>query len=103
MILALLLDLSGTIITLQPTEYPGAIAEIVMENILVNGSHHEMNYQMTMGDMEVWVSFDWDRDNGSDAILVSPPDGVLCIPADCVLTVPEDATGVLYLYEFEGM
>lgn len=103
MIVALLLDLAGTIITLQPTEYPGAIAEIVMENVLVNGPQHEMTYQMNMGDIEVWVSFDWDRGSEADAILVSPPDGILCVPSDCILTVPEEQTGVLYLYEFEGM
>lgn len=103
MIWLLLLDISGTAVTLQPTEHPKAIAEIVMDNQMNNGPLDEKNYMLSLDGLDVWVAFDWDRDEGSDALLVSPPDGVLCIPADCVLMVPEDKSGVLYLYEWDGM
>lgn len=104
MILALLLDLSGTIITLQPTEHPTAIAEVVMENNQVNGPHDEIVAELDLDGLKVWVSFDWDSGlDGEDAIAVSPPDGILCDPSDCVLQVREGETGTLYLYEWSGM
>lgn len=103
MILALLLDLSGTIITLQSTTQPGAIAEIVMDNRNANGPQDEVGTFIDMPGLSVGVHFDWNHDGNDDALKVSPPDGIICVPSTCVLQVPENEVGVLYLYGWEGM
>ncbi len=103
MIFALLLDLSGTTITLQPTTQPGAIAEIVMDSRNTNGPQDEVGTFLDLGDLHVGIHFDWNHDGSQDAIKVSPPDGVICEPATCVLSLEEDTVGVLYLYGWEGM
>lgn len=102
--LCAMLDISGTTVTLRPTEHPQAQAEIVMRNAMMNSRHDNAEHVLTMGDLVVPVSFRWDfGDYGSDALLVTPPDGMICIPSDCVLEVQEGQTGVLYLMPWEGM
>lgn len=103
MIWALLLDLSGTIITMQPTAQPGAIAEIVMDNRRMNGSHDEIGTFLEMPGLSIGVHFDWNVEGDDDALIVSPPDGIICVPSSCVLQVPENEVGILYLYAWEGM
>ena len=102
-LIASILDLSGTIIALQPTTAPGAIAEVTMNNFPANGPQDEGTHALTHDGLTVSVTFDWDQDGGqSDAITVTPPDGVICIPADCRLTLPEGAKGVVILYAWQG-
>ena len=103
-LLCAMLDISGTTVTLRPTEYPGAQAEIVMRNAFTNGPRDNAEHVLTMGDMVVLGQFAWDYGPyGSDALLVTPPDGMICIPRDCVLEVQEGLSGVLYLMPWEGM
>lgn len=98
-----ILDLSGTVISLQPTTQPGAIAEVVMDNVYVNGVQDNGTSTLTMDGLSVAVTFEWDAgEGGSDAITVTPPDGIVCVPADCILIVPEEQSGALYLYDWQG-
>jgi hypothetical protein len=97
------LILSGTIIALQPSTAPGAIAEVEMYNHAANGPHDEGSHTLTLDGLNVGISFDWDAEGKqADAITVMPPDGVLCEPASCVLMLDEGETGALILYEFVG-
>lgn len=101
--LCAMLDISGTTVTLRPTEHPQAQAEIVMRNAMMNDQHDNADHVLTMGDLVVGVSFRWDYgDYGTDAVLVTPPDGMICDPRDCVLEVQEGHTGVLYLMPYLG-
>jgi hypothetical protein len=103
-ILALLLDLSGTIITLQPSPDPGAVAEVVMENVELNDSMDNGTYPLAMPGLAVDVEFKWQADAyGSDAVIVTPPDGFVCIPENCTATVPEGMRGGVTLYDWRGM
>lgn len=103
-LLASVLNLSETTITIQPTVEPGAIAEVVFDNELVNGPFHEGSKTIDLGDLSVVVTFDWEADPlGADAITVTPPDGIICKPASCTLIVNEGDVGTLYLYEWVGL
>lgn len=102
-IAASVLNLSGTVITLQPSTEPGAIAEVVMSNELVNGDLHEGTYPLDLNGLKIGVTFDWQHEGTQDdAITVTPPDGVICQPRSCVLVVPETGEGTLYLLEWIG-
>jgi hypothetical protein len=93
------LNLRGTTITLQPATRPGAVAEVVMRNVEVNGAFDEGQAVLGIAGMRVVVAFDWNRDGGTaDAVTVTPPEGIVCLPLSCLLVVPEGATGVLHLF-----
>jgi hypothetical protein len=103
MILAILLDLSGTVITLQPTDAPGAVAEVQMYNHAANGPDDNSSHTLTLDGLDVEVKFTWDAGGDQpDALVVTPPDGVLCDPADCTLILDEGATGRVVLFEWVG-
>ena len=103
-ILALLLDLSGTIITLQPSPAPSAVAEVVMENVDANHSGHNGFYPLSMPGLTVEVEFIWQyTGGGDDAVVVTPPDGFVCIPEDCTAVVPEGQRGGVTLFDWRGM
>lgn len=99
---ALALDISGTIITLQHTTEPGAIAEVVMHNHINNSPLDNSRHELTLDGLTIDLRFEWNRSGDDDAVIVTPPDGVLCIPADCVLMLPEGQGGKLILYEWLG-
>jgi len=103
-IICAMLDISGTTITLRPTERPDAQAEIVMRNNMMNNQHDNSEHVLTMGDLVVYAEFAWDYGPvGADALIVTPPDGMVCDPGHCVLEVGEGQTGTLYLLPWEGM
>ena len=103
MIFALLIDLSGTLITLEPSTDPAAVADVVMENNMVNGPQDEMGFVLEMDGLLVEGVFDWDAGiAGEDRVVVTPPLGMFCKPDDCTLTVIEGTTGRLRLYEYLG-
>ena len=100
----LALIISGTVITLQPTDHPGAQAEITMHNEMMNDERDNGEHVMNLGDLSVWVEFAWNHDLlGNDAIVVTPPDGMICKPLSCVLVVEEGHSGTMYLMPWEGM
>ena len=99
-----LLDISGTHVTLGPTDHPIAHAEIVMRNALTNSAADKGVYELTYDGISVSVLFDWQRGpNGADALIVTPPDGYTCEPANCEIVVHETYTGTLYLIPYLGM
>lgn len=102
MILALLLSLSGTIITIEPPSDPAAWAEVVMTNRNVNGPLDEITTEMWFNGKAVGIEFEWDHQGPADAIIVTPPDGMFCIPETCVLILDEDTTGSLFIFEWLG-
>jgi hypothetical protein len=103
-IFALALDLSGTIITLQPTEEPGAVAEVEMRNVPTNSDAENGEYPLTLGDLTVTAEFLWNSGPaGADSIIVTPPEGVICKPETCVLELQEGYTGTLWLFDWRGM
>jgi hypothetical protein len=102
-ILALLLDLSGTIITLQPSPDPAAVAEVVMDNVDLNDSRDNGTYPLSMPGLTVEVEFIWQHDaSGDDAVVVLPPDGITCLPVDCTAVVPEGKRGGGDPFRLEG-
>lgn len=100
---ASIISLSGTTVSLQPSTDPGALAEVAMQNELVNSTIDEGTYPLELDGLSVTVTFEWDADSsGGDKITVTPPDGVICKPATCELTLPENTDGVIYLFEWVG-
>jgi hypothetical protein len=97
-------DISGTIVTLRPSDRPGAVAEVHMQNRMHNSSADEGEFTLTLDGLTITARFDWEVTiYGDDRVTVTPPDGVICVPADCTLTVQELFDGTLYLYSLESV
>jgi hypothetical protein len=88
-------------ITLQPTEAPGAVAEVVFQNKAVNNDKDNGSYALTMGGLTVSVEFIWDAQGGEDAIRVTPPPGYFAHPE--ILPLVEGTTGVILIYDMEAV
>lgn len=94
-----------TTVTLQPTQRPGAVAEVVLHNENINGHLDEIATELTHGAITIGVRFDWEADpmSGADAVVVTPPEGLICLPTDCRLVVEESRTGTLWLFSTEDV
>ena len=91
----------GSTVTLQPTEAPGAVAEVVFRNAMVNSDKDDGDYPLTMGALTISVSFVWDANgSGADQITVTVPPGYAADPE--TLTVPEGAVGTIIIYDMEA-
>jgi hypothetical protein len=88
----------STTVTLQPSDAPGAVAEVVMHNQAVNGLEDDGTYTLT-GAITVDVQFTWG--SAGDTITVTPPLGFIAFPE--TITVQEGATGVVVIYSAEGV
>ena len=96
-------DLRGTTVTLQPTTRHGAVAEIIMNNAMVNSDKDEGTFTLDLGGFAVEAEFDWDhRSDGADAVTITPPEGYICYPS-CVLIVIEGGVGTMWIYSLEGV
>ena len=97
-------SISGTPVTLQPSTEPGAVAEVVMENISMNGPEDDGEYTLNLGEISVIAVFLWEADpvTGADRITVIAP-GYICEPRNCEMTVTEGGTGRVLLMPWEGM
>lgn len=96
----------GTTVSIAPSDRPGELAVITLENRHVNDGGDTAVYPLAMGDVvAVLVEFTWDADPvlGSDRITVTPPQGVTCEPADCTATVLEGLSGQVVLIDWRGM
>lgn len=99
-----LLDVSGTTITLGPTDHPQAVAEVIIRNAMTNGPWDTREYTMTHDGLTIGLAFVWEAGPfGADQITVTPPDGFICDPLDCTATVDELFSGVVYILPFQGM
>lgn len=103
-ILALALTLGGTTITLQDTTEPGAVAEVEMNNLPVNGDTDNGDYPLTLRDLRATIRFHWNSGPaGADSITVEPPEGMTCKPTSCALELLDGYSGKVYLMPWEGM
>lgn len=96
------IGIAGSSVTLQATDRPGALAEIVMVNDPSNGPADNGTRKLSLGDLSVSVEFQWNMAGDDDAITVTPPDGVSCLPTSCVLLLPEGETETLWLFDATG-
>lgn len=93
--------------TIQPTDEPGAVAEIIFRNEPWNDSSDNGKPQsVTLADLTVEVQFHWRVSGvgamGFDAITVTVPEGYLAVPDR--LALPESTTGRVLIYPlFMGM
>ena len=102
--MAFALDISGSTVTVQPTDEPGAVAEVVFDNQLHNSWADDGDYVAAMPGLSVGVRFAWEVNPfGSDAVTITPPDGLICDPASCRIEAMEGFTGRLILRDFLGM
>lgn len=96
---------SGSTVQMQASERPGAVAEIILRNILTNGPQDTgQSFDLTHGGLTVSATFTWDIGlTGDDAVTVEPPEGIICVPSDCVLIVREMDTGTLWLFDLQAV
>jgi hypothetical protein len=95
----------GTTVSIAPSEVPGQLAVVTLDNQLVNDGGDTGRYPLVMNDLMVAVLFTWDADPllGSDRMTVLAPAGVTCLPETCEVTVPEGLTGRVVLIDWRGM
>jgi hypothetical protein len=97
------LSLSGTIIDIAPTNEAGAVAEVTIHNLEMNGPHDDGSYVLPFADGLIGVNFTWDGGiDGADMILVIPPAGFTCLPVDCMAVVPENGNGRVLILPYIG-
>lgn len=92
-------DIKGTIIALRDTDYPGADAEVFIDNHPMNNETDNGTHTLELGEMRVDVTFLWHP--GGDEVIVTPPDGYVCLPS-CTQIVEEGLNLVIYLLPFLG-
>lgn len=86
-----------TFATIKATNEPGAVAEIIFNNVDVNGAADNGTKELSLGTLTVEVTFTWDAAaGGADRITVAPPDGYMAIPD--TLTLQEGTEGRLLIY-----
>jgi len=90
-----------TTVTLQPSEAPGAVAEIIFDNRDVNGSRDNGVYPLSIPGVSVEVVFHWTV--GADSIEVITEDGFYAVPP--VLETDEGSIGTVLIFSgvWEGM
>jgi hypothetical protein len=86
-------------IRLQPTQAPGAVAEVEFVNKTVH-TDQDVTFTLDMDGLSVEVFAQVGRGLTPDRMTITPPDGYLAIPE--VLDVPEDETGVILIVPFLG-
>lgn len=96
------LVISGSTVTLRPSKRPGAVGEVFFRNVQTNSGADDGGYGLRMGGLSVGVTFVWNVDGHSDAILLTPPEGVVCVPS-CDVALAEGFDGVIVLYSLEGV
>lgn len=95
--------LSGTPISLHPSNAPGMIGQVIMDNNMNNGPKDEITGTLSIPGLTIGIEFDWESgEYGEDSVIVTPPDGILCKPSSCILEVQEGHAGSLWLYEWVG-
>lgn len=96
------LNLSGSTITVQATDAPGALAEVIFDNQDRNGPQDEGEHPLSGAGLTLSVLFDWDAHGSSDRITLTPPEGVICLP-ECTLDLPERSVGSIMLYSLQSV
>ena len=86
-------------IAIQPTDAPGAVAEIVFDNRTVHSDTLE-RFDLTLDGLTVTVEALVGRGLTPDRMTVLVPPGYLADPPE--LDVAEDSTGRILIYEWVG-
>ena len=95
---------TGTTVTIVPSDEPGQLAVVTLDNRHVNQGSDNGDYALTLDGMTVGVRFTWDANPliGSDRITLTPPAGITCLQIDCGVTVMEGKAGSVVLFEYVG-
>ena len=104
-IFALLLNLTGTVVSLHPTISEKTVAEVRIYNFGMNNARDNGVYPVAMENgFTIEVEFQWNAEMplAADRFIVYPPDGVICEPIDCTATLAEGANGLIILKPYEG-
>jgi hypothetical protein len=83
-------------VTLQATDAPGAVAELVFQNDPTNGPQNDGNYTLSIDGLTVTFRFEWDAMGSDDGLRISVPEGFTVMPP--FLAVPEGGTGRALIY-----
>lgn len=86
-------------ITLQPTDAPGAVAEVVFDNRKVH-TDDEVSFVLDLDGLSVTVDASVGRGLTPDRFTVTPPDGYVAMPPE--LDVQEDGVGVILVMPWIG-
>lgn len=96
-------SISGSMVSIAPSDVPGELAVVTFENVSVNGAQDNGAYLLAMPGLTVEVGFEWETGIfGQDTVTILPPDGVICRPASCEAEVLEGFTGRIVLLEWIG-
>jgi hypothetical protein len=87
-------------VTLQPTDEPGAYAEVIFVNRDVNGSRDNGTYHVEIPGLAIEVNFRWS--SAADAIEVITPDGFFAVPAIVEVAEGDSARVLIYSGEWLG-
>jgi hypothetical protein len=86
-------------IRLQPTDAPGAVAEVRFVNKTVH-MDEVVSFTLDLGGLAVMVEAQVGQGLTPDRMTVTPPDGFIAIPPE--LDVAEDQDGVVLILPFLG-
>lgn len=89
-------NLSGSLVTMQDTARPGALAEVELRNIPNNGEHDNGSFELTHNGITVTVTFTWNAFGSPDQIEVEAPEGFVAVPP--VIEVDEHSVGTIYIF-----
>jgi hypothetical protein len=94
----------ATTVTITPSDVPGQLAIVTMDNSYVNQGSDTGTYTLTFDGIPIGVEFTWDVSSvtGADQITLTPPAGIECEPVDCTATVLEGQTGQVILFDWVG-
>lgn len=86
-------------ITLQPTDAPGAVAEVEFINKTVH-TDEDVSFVLDLDGLSVTVDASVGRGLTPDRFTVTPPDGYVAMPPE--LDVQEDGVGVILVMPYVG-
>ncbi len=89
----------GSTITLQPTEAPGAVAEVEFINRTVH-LDEDVTFTLDLDGLAVVVDASVGRGLTPDRFTVHAPDGYIAVPPE--MDVAEDKAGVILLMPWVG-
>ena len=86
-------------ITLEPTDAPGAVAQVTFDNKTVHADQ-DVTFPLTLDGLTVEVYAQVGRGLTPDRMTITPPDGLIAVPSE--LDVAEDQVGTILLYRYLG-
>lgn len=86
-------------ITIQPTDAPGAVAEVVFHNKTVHADE-DVRFDLTLDGLTVTVIALVGRGLTPDRMTIIPPDGYIAEPPE--IDVAEDDVGWVVIYPYLG-